>query len=75
MKDLGFVSRQVQEASLKRPDLHWDPYSLLFNGYRGPSPGLKRPWHNFDQLLSLTAAVKNFPPFLYLNPLALEMDH
>jgi hypothetical protein len=32
----------------QRPDLLWGPPSLLSNGYRGSSPGIKRPGREAD---------------------------
>jgi len=31
-----------------RPNRPWDPPCLLYDKYRGSSPGVKRPGHGFD---------------------------
>jgi hypothetical protein len=51
----GFESRQGQEifSSLKGPDLLWCPPSLLFNGYLGSSPEVKRPGREVKSLTSI----------------------
>ena len=36
--------QQWLDSSPKRPDRLWGPPSLLFNGYRGSFPVVKRPW-------------------------------
>ena len=45
--------------SRKRPDRHWDPPSLLYNGYRGSFPEAKRLGLEADHLPPSTAEFKN----------------
>jgi hypothetical protein len=44
--NLGTVKRFF--SSPEHPDRLWGPPSLLFNGYRGYFPKIKRPWRDVD---------------------------
>ena len=46
----GFEFRQGQESLRPptRPDQFWGTPSVIFNGHRGPSPGVKRPGPEAD---------------------------
>jgi hypothetical protein len=46
-------------SSLQRPDRLWGPPSLLSNGYRRLSPGIKRPRREADRSPPSSAQVKN----------------
>ena len=44
----GIESRWGGEIFRARPDRHWGPPSLLYNGYRVSFPGVKRPGRGVD---------------------------
>ena len=46
------------EIVRSRPDRHWSPPSLLYNGYRLSFPGVKRPGRGVNHLPSSSARVK-----------------
>jgi hypothetical protein len=46
-------------SSPKRPDGLWGPPSLLFNGYRGFFPGVKRPGRQINHSPPSSAEIKN----------------
>jgi len=46
-------------SSPKRPNQLWDPHSLLFNGYRGSSPGAKQPGSQFNHSPAFSVEVKS----------------
>jgi hypothetical protein len=45
-------------SSARHPDRLWGPPSLLYNGYRGLSPGVKRPGLQADHSPPASAEVK-----------------
>jgi hypothetical protein len=51
--------RSKMFSSPRHPDQFWGPPSLLFNGYRGFSPGIKRPGREADHSPPTSANVKN----------------
>jgi hypothetical protein len=76
LDDLG-VGVRVPVGSIifpgrRRPNLLWGPPSLLSNGYRGLSPGVKRPGRESDHSPPTSAEVKktwvytSTPPYLFM---------
>ena len=47
-----------REIFRTRPDRPWVPPSLLYNGYRVPFPGVKRPERSVNHPLPLNAEAK-----------------
>jgi len=43
-----FETREARDFLYTCPDLPWGPPSLLYKGYRGSLPGLKRRGHSDD---------------------------
>jgi hypothetical protein len=54
----GIESRWGGEIFRTSPDRPWGPPSLLYNGYRGSFPGVKRPGHGVDHPPPSSAEVK-----------------
>jgi hypothetical protein len=58
-------------SSTRRPDSHCGPLSLLFTGYRGLSPGVKRQGREADHLPPTSAEVKKMYIYTSTPPYAI----
>jgi hypothetical protein len=74
--NLGRDHRSVSPP--KRPVRLWGPSSLVFNGYRGSFPGVKRPQREVDHSSPSSAVVRNEWSYTSAPPICLhgmDMDN